>query len=536
MQHKGTVQSQYGLDQCGIEQAKNVYWNLTRPQLYEEALQRKEGVLSADGPLIVHTGEYTGRSPKDKYVVCDEMTEADVWWGSVNRPISQATYDSVKARMMAHIAERDIFVFDGYAGADPDYRLSVRVVTEYAWQSLFAQNMFIREPERTKLAAHEPTFTVIDMPNFFADPARDGTRSGTFIFVNFSERTVLIGGTQYAGEIKKSVFTALNYYLPRQGVMSMHCSANYGETKEDTALFFGLSGTGKTTLSNDPNRPLIGDDEHGWSANGVFNYEGGCYAKVINLDAEGEPEIYATTKQFGTIIENVVYDQSTRVIDFTDGHYTQNTRAVYPITHLTNVDLDGQTLHAKNIVFLSADAFGILPPISRLTREQAMYYFLSGYTAKVAGTERGVTEPVPDFSACFGAPFLPLHPGIYGELLGKKMDEHDAKVWLINTGWSGGTASTADRIKLRYTRRMVTAALTGELDDATTDKAKYFNLAIPTAIEGVPSEILNPRNAWADKAAYDAQAAKLVGLFQENFKHFADGVSAEVIAAGPSLD
>ena len=536
MQHIGTAQGQVGLDNHGITHAQTVHWNLTPPQLYEQALARGEGVLSADGPLIVHTGEYTGRSPKDKYVVRDAMTEADVWWGSVNQPITQETYESVKARMMAHIAKQDIFVFNGYAGADPDYRIAVRVVTEYAWQNLFANNMFIRESDHEKLAAHDPTFTVIDMPDFFADPNTDGTRSGTFVFVNFSERTVLIGGTQYAGEIKKSVFTALNYYLPREGVMSMHCSANYGETKEDTALFFGLSGTGKTTLSNDPNRPLIGDDEHGWSDNGVFNYEGGCYAKVINLDAEGEPEIFSTTQKFGTIIENVVYDDATRAIDFTDGKYTQNTRAVYPITHLNNVDLGGQTLHAKNIVFLTADAFGILPPISRLTREQAMYYFLSGYTAKVAGTERGVTEPVPDFSACFGAPFLPLHPGVYGELLGQKIDKHDAKIWLINTGWSGGTASTADRIKLRYTRRMVTAALTGELDDVETETAKYFNLPIPTAIEGVPSEILNPRNAWADTAAYDAQATQLVELFQNNFKNFESGVSAEVIAAGPSVE
>ena len=534
MQHKGTIQSKFGLENHGIDRAQTVHWNLTPPQLYEQALQRGEGVLSADGPIIVHTGEYTGRSPKDKYVVKDAMTSEDVWWGSVNQPITQATYESVKARMLAYIADRDLFVFDGYVGADPDYRMPSRVITEYAWQSLFARNMFIREPDSATLAQHEPTFTIIDMPNFYADPERDGTRSGTFVFVNFSERTVLIGGTQYAGEIKKSAFTALNYYLPRQGVMSMHCSANYGETKEDTALFFGLSGTGKTTLSNDPNRPLIGDDEHGWSDNGVFNYEGGCYAKVINLDAEGEPEIFSTTKKFGTIIENVVYHPDTRCIDYTDGKYTQNTRAVYPITHLSNVDLGGQTSHAKNIIFLTADAFGILPPISRLTREQAMYYFLSGYTAKVAGTERGVTEPIPDFSACFGAPFLPLHPGVYGELLGEKMDKHNANVWLINTGWSGGTANTAKRIKLGYTRRMVTAALTGELDTVEMETAAYFNLAIPTAIDGVPSEILNPRTAWADTAAYDTQALKLVDLFNQNFEKYASGVSAEVAAAGPT--
>ncbi len=535
MKHFGKHISQHGIENQGIREAKSVHWNLSVPQLVEAALSREEGVLAPEGPLLVSTGKYTGRSPKDKYVVKDAMTEGDVWWGSINQPTTPERFATIKERMMAYMADKELFVFDGYAGADEKYRMPVRVVTEYAWQSLFARNMFIREADGKKLESHTPEFTVIDMPNFHAIPEVDGTRSETFIFVNFTEKIVLIGGTQYAGEIKKSVFSALNYYLPKEGVMSMHCSANYGDSRDDAALFFGLSGTGKTTLSNDPERPLIGDDEHGWSDNGVFNYEGGCYAKVINLDAEGEPEIYATTRKFGTIIENTVFDPETRKIDFFDAKYTQNTRAVYPITHLTNVDLEGQMGHPKNIVFLTADAFGVLPPISKLTREQAMYYFLSGYTAKVAGTERGVTEPVPDFSACFGAPFLPLHPGVYAKLLGEKIDEHDAQVWLVNTGWSGGPAGVSDRIKLRYTRRMLTAALSGELDNVAFSEDPFFGLAVPAEVEEVPTQILMPRNAWADQMAYDDQATKLVGLFMNNFKNFESGVKAEVIAAGPKM-
>ncbi len=533
MQHFGKFKSRHGLDHHGISEAGNVYWNQNPAQLYETILERKEGVLSTDGPLIIHTGEYTGRSPKDKYVIRDATTQDNVWWGDINQPATREQYASLKARMMQYIADKDIHVFDGYAGADPTYRMPVRVVSEFAWHSLFAHNMFIRETDGAKLEQHVPQFTVINLPGFEADPERDSLRSKTFIFVNFTEHVVLVGGTEYGGEIKKSIFSALNYYLPLKGVMSMHCSANYGETIDDTALFFGLSGTGKTTLSSDPNRTLIGDDEHGWSDTGIFNFEGGCYAKVINLDAEGEPAIFATTKKFGTIIENVVFDPESRAIDYTDGKYTQNTRAVYPITSLDNVDLSGMTGHARNIVFLTADAYGVLPPISKLTREQAMYHFLSGYTAKVAGTERGVTEPVPNFSACFGAPFLPLHPGVYADLLGKKIDLHNANVWLVNTGWNGGPAGEADRIKLSYTRRMITAALTGELDSAEYQTEPHFGLATPASINGVPDDMLMPRNTWVDKAAYDTQAQKLVGLFQTNFKQFETGVSAEVIAAGP---
>lgn len=535
MKHFGKHISNYGLENHGITDAGDVYWNQIPAQLYEQILDRGEGILSADGPLIIHTGEYTGRSPLDKYIIRDETTENHVWWGDINQWATPAQFTALKKRMMAHIADtkQDLHITDAYAGADPEYRLPVRVISQYAWHGLFSNNMFIRETDKTKLETHVPEFTVITVPSFEADPAIDGIRSGTFIFVNFTDNIVLVGGSQYGGEIKKSVFSALNYYLPLKGVMSMHCSANYGETKEDTAVFFGLSGTGKTTLSSDPNRTLIGDDEHGWSDNGVFNYEGGCYAKAINISPTGEPEIFATTKKFGTIIENVEFDPDTRTIDYSGTKYTQNTRIVYPVTHLDNVDVGGMTSHAKNIIFLTADAFGVLPPISKLTREQAMYHFLSGYTAKVAGTERGVTEPVPAFSSCFGAPFLPLHPGVYADLLGQKIDKHDAKIWLINTGWNTGPAGDTDRIKLSYTRSMVTAALSGDLDDIACETEPFFGLAIPTAVKDVPTALLTPRNSWADKAAYDAQAAKLVGLFIENFKQFESGVSAEVIAAGP---
>ena len=533
MQTFGANVSSYGVENHGIANPGTVYWNLPTSMLYEQITQRREGMIAHLGPVVVHTGDHTGRSPNDRFIVQEPTTEQEIWWGKVNRPISQQCFDRLYRKLIAYIQNRDIFVFDGYAGADERYRMPIRVINEYAWHNLFARNMFIRELDPEKLAHHVPQFTVIDMPRFHADPETDGTNSQTFILVDFGKRLVIIGGSEYGGEMKKSIFSALNYYLPKRGVLSMHCSANYGEDINDVALFFGLSGTGKTTLSNDTSRTLIGDDEHGWTDEGVFNFEGGCYAKVIRLDPKGEPEIYETTRRFGTILENVVMDRWTRRVDLDDATFTQNTRSSYPISHIPNATRTGLGGHPKNVMFLTADAFGVLPPISKLTREQAMYHFLSGYTAKVAGTERGVTDPVPNFSACFGAPFMPLHPGEYAKLLGEKIDKHDVKVWLINTGWTGGPFGVGSRMKLAFTRKMVSAALNGELDDVETFTEPYFGLAIPKEIAGVPSEVLNPRDTWEDKEAYDKQATRLVGMFIENFKQFEDGVPQAVIDAGP---
>lgn len=534
MQNFGAFVSEYGVENHGIKNAGTVYWNLSTPMLYEQAIRRHEAIMAHLGPLVASTGDHTGRSPNDKFTVREPSSEEDIWWGKVNRPFSQEDFDYLHQKMLAYIQNRDIFVFDGYAGADPRYQMPVRIITEYAWHNLFVRNMFIREFDSEKLRQHKPEFTVIDMPRLKAEPETDGTNSQTFILVDFGKRLVLIGGTEYAGEMKKSIFSAMNYYLPKQGVMSMHCSANYGDDPDDVALFFGLSGTGKTTLSNDTERTLIGDDEHGWSDDGVFNFEGGCYAKVIRLDPEGEPEIYETTRRFGTILENVVVDNTTRRVDLDDASMTENTRASYPISHIPNATRTGMGGHPKHVMFLTADAFGVLPPISRLTRDQAMYHFLSGYTAKVAGTERGITEPVPNFSACFGAPFMPLHPGRYAELLGEKIDKHGSQVWLVNTGWTGGPYGTGARVKLAYTRRMVRAALKGELDDVETMEEPFFGLAIPTHVEGVPNEILNPRNTWSDKEAYDAQAQKLKDMFAANFENYKEGVSKQVAMAGPA--
>lgn len=533
MQNFGPSVSHFGIENHGIKNAGTVYWNLTTPMLYEQVAQRREGVVGHLGPLLVRTGDHTGRSPNDKFIVREPTSEKDIWWGAVNQGIEQEKFDNLYRRIQAYLQNRDVFIFDGYAGADPVYRMPVRIITEFAWHSLFARNMFLRELDLHKLRHFVPEFTVIDVPLFHADPQFDGVRSQTFILVDFGKRMVLIGGTQYSGEIKKSIFSALNYYLPKRGVLSMHCSANYGRNKDDVALFFGLSGTGKTTLSSDPQRTLIGDDEHGWSDHGVFNFEGGCYAKVIRLDPQGEPDIYETTRRFGTILENVAYSSETREIDLDDDSLTENTRASYPITHIDNVDVSGVAGHPKHIVFLTADAFGVLPPISKLTTNQALYHFLSGYTAKVAGTERGVTEPKATFSACFGAPFMPLHPGVYARLLGEKLEQHKSHVWLVNTGWTGGPYGVGKRMKLAYTRRMVTAALAGELDNVETVADPIFGLHVPAAVEGVPAEVLNPRNTWESGEAYDAQANKLAQMFVDNFKQFEDGVHADVIAAGP---
>ena len=508
MQNQGPVVSSVRLDKHGIHRAGNVFWNLPPARLYEEALCRSEGRLAAAGPLVATTGQHTGRSPNDKFVVREPGSADDIWWGTVNREISEEHFDRLYRKMVDHLAERDLFVFDGFAGTDPRFRLPVRVINQYAWHNLFARNMFVR-PTPEELAHHDPGFVVLDAPTLQADPETDGTHSSTFILVHMGRRMVLIGGTEYAGEIKKSIFSVMNYMLPKQGVMSMHCSANYGATRDDVALFFGLSGTGKTTLSADPDRTLIGDDEHGWGEDGVFNIEGGCYAKVIRLDPAGEPQIYATTRTFGTILENVVLDPETRSLDLDDDTLTENTRSSYPITQVANADPGGCAGHPNNVIFLTADAFGVLPPISRLSHEQAMYHFLSGYTAKVAGTERGVTEPSATFSACFGAPFMPLHPGVYAKLLGEKLQRHGSRVWLVNTGWTGGAYGTGSRMKLAHTRRMVSAALAGELDSVETVEDPIFGLHIPVTVEGVPDEVLRPRATWADGEAYDAAAKKL---------------------------
>ena len=526
--------SDTGLETHGLTNLKSVYWNLSTPELYEEAIRRHEGLMAHLGPLLVRTGQFTGRSPNDKFVV-DEPTSSDkIWWGKVNRPFELDRFAELHRRMASYLQSKDVFVQDCFAGADPEYRMPVRIITQYAWHSLFARNMFIQaKPE--ELAQHRPEFVVIDCPGFHAYPAVDRTNSDVFILVNFGERLVLIGGTEYAGEIKKSVFTALNYLLPLRDVLSMHCSANVGPGG-DTALFFGLSGTGKTTLSADPKRTLIGDDEHGWSENGIFNFEGGCYAKTIKLSAEAEPEIYQTTRRFGTILENVGIDSDTRRLDLDDSSLTENTRAAYPISHIPNATRSGRGNHPKNIVFLTADAFGVLPPIAKLTPDQAMYHFISGYTAKVAGTERGVTEPQATFSACFGAPFMAQHPSVYARLLGRKIQQHQVACWLVNTGWTGGPHGVGHRMSIAHTRAMINAALNGELDGVPTVPDPIFGVAVPTACPNVPAEVLIPRNTWADGAAYDEQAHKLAQMFTHNFRQFSENVSAEVCAAGPAAE
>jgi phosphoenolpyruvate carboxykinase (ATP) len=525
-------ESAAGLSAQGLNPKGKVHWNLLAPELVEAAVRRGEGQLADMGPFVANTSPHTGRSPNDKFVVREPGSEADVDWGKVNQPISPEHYELLKADVKAYLNGLDeVFVQDLYCGADPDTRLSVRYVLPNAWHANFVRNMFIR-PELAQLASFAPNFTVLHAPEFHADPAKHGTRTSTFIVLNLAENTILIGGTRYAGELKKSMFTVMNYLLPKQGVLSMHCSANIG-TDGDTALFFGLSGTGKTTLSADPERGLIGDDEHGWSPTGTFNFEGGCYAKVINLSAEGEPDIYQTTQMFGTVLENVVLNEPTRTVDFANQSITENTRASYPLHYIKNHVPSGRGGHPLNVVFLTADAFGVLPPIAKLTPEQAMYYFLSGYTAKVAGTERGVTEPQATFSACFGAVFLVWHPTKYAQMLGELLRKHEAQVWLVNTGWSGGAYGTGSRMKLSHTRAMIREALAGSLNNVNTREHPVFGLHMPTVIEGVPTEVLDPRGTWKDPAAYDVQAAKLAGMFRDNITKFGDAVPADIIAAGP---
>lgn len=525
-----TATATSGIEAQGLDPQEDVYHNLSPAQLYEETLRHGTGRIAHMGGLVTVTAPHTGRSPNDRFVVKEPTTEAKIDWGSVNVPISEEHYSALKSDVIAHLNQRELYVHDAKAGADVRYGINVRVISESPWHALFAYNMFLRLTAEEK-HGFEPDFTVYHAPTLKADPAKHGTRSSTFIVVNFADRSVVIGGTQYAGEIKKSIFSVLNAELPAKGVLPMHCSANVG-ANGDAALFFGLSGTGKTTLSADPSRGLIGDDEHGWSDNGVFNFEGGCYAKTIRLAPEGEPDIYRATKMFGTILENVVLDEN-REVDYDDGSITENTRASYPIHYIPNALEESVGGHPKNVVFLTADAFGVLPPIARLTPEQAMYHFVSGYTAKVAGTERGVTEPQATFSACFGAPFLPQHPSVYADMLGEKINEHGANVWLVNTGWTGGPHGVGSRMSLRHTRAMVQAALEGALDDVETVADPVFGVFVPTAVPGVPSEVLMPRNTWDDTSAYDAAAAKLAEMFKANFAQYADRMSDAITQAGP---
>jgi phosphoenolpyruvate carboxykinase (ATP) len=520
----------FDLTPHGVD-ARRVWPNLEAAALYEHAARRGEGKLTEHGALAVLTTPHTGRSPKDKFVVDEDSSRSQIWWDR-NERFSPERFDRLLADAQRYLsALPEVFVEDLFGGADPEYRLPVRFITPNAWQALFVRNMFIR-PTKAELASFGPSFVVYHLPEFQADPAVHGTRSSTFIVLNFAKRVILIGGTRYAGEMKKSIFTALNYLLPQQGVLPMHCSANLGSAG-DTAIFFGLSGTGKTTLSADPGRKLIGDDEHGWTDSGVFNFEGGCYAKVIRLSQQGEPEIWAASRRFGTVLENVLVDEATRTVDFNSDQVTENTRSSYPIHFIPNFEPTGRGGHPRTIVFLTADAFGVMPPIARLTPEQAMYHFLSGYTAKVAGTERGVTEPAATFSACFGAPFLPLHPGVYAKMLGERIAKHGARVWLVNTGWTGGGFGTGSRMKLGHTRAMVTAALSGELDGAQYRKDPVFGFEVPTGVPNVPVEVLDPRGTWRDPAAYDGQAAKLAGMFKENFRSFAGEAADSVVKAGP---
>ena len=508
--------------------------DLAAAALVQMAVRDGEGSLVAEGALATTTGPHTGRSPKDRFIVERPSVRASIDWGNVNQPIDAARHDRLWAKARAHVRGRDLYVQDLLAGADPSYRLRVRVITETAWHSLFARNMFL-VPARGELQGFEPDFTVVQLPSLRAEPALHGTRSQAAIVVDLERRTVLICGTRYAGEIKKSIFSVLNYLLPEQGVLPMHCSANVGPDG-DVAIFFGLSGTGKTTLSADPGRQLIGDDEHGWGPHGVFNFEGGCYAKVIRLSAEHEPEIFAASTRFGAILENVVVDPLSGAVDLDDDSLTENTRASYPLRFIPNASATGIAGYPRHIVMLTADAFGVLPPISRLSPEQAMYHFLSGYTAKVAGTERGLgNEPQPEFSTCFGSPFLPLDPSVYGNMLRELIAKHNVDCWLVNTGWTGGKFGTGSRMPIKVTRALLTAALDGSLRNVEFRTDKYFGFAVPTALPGVPSEILDPVNTWKDKAEFDKTARALVGMFQKNFAKFEAQVDAEVRAAAPDL-
>lgn len=517
----------------GLGNVAAAHWNLAPAQLVEETIELGEGFLTSTGALAVDTGEFTGRSPKDRFVVYDDVTKDTVWWGNVNIKFDSDKFESLYQRMRAYLTGREVYVRDAYACADPEYRLNLRVVTEMPWSNMFAHNMFLR-PTEEEILSFDPEWSIICAPGFEADPEVDGTRQHNFAILNFSRKMVLIGGTGYTGEIKKGIFSVLNYVLPQdRGVLSMHCSANIG-AEGDTAVFFGLSGTGKTTLSADPNRDLIGDDEHGWTDNTVFNFEGGCYAKCIDLTAEKEPQIHGAVR-FGALLENIALKENSTEVDYSNCDKTENTRVSYPIHHIDNAATPSMGGIPKNIFFLTADAFGVLPPISKLTPGQAMYHFISGYTAKVAGTEAGVTEPQTTFSACFGAPFLPLHPTRYAEMLGEKMKAHNVNIWLINTGWSGGPYGTGSRISLKYTRAMITAALNGELDNVSFENHPVFGLSMPTECPNVPSEVLSPRSTWANVSDYDAKAQELAEAFVKNFEQFSEFANDEILAAAPNV-
>jgi phosphoenolpyruvate carboxykinase (ATP) len=532
VQESGLRNSAYGADKFGLTGLKGVHWNLGAERLYEFALAAKEAEITAGGPLCAETGIHTGRSPKDKFIVCDESTEKSVWWEK-NGKLTPEQFDVLYEDFLEHAEGKNIFAQDLYAGADPKYRIRTRVYSELAWHSIFIRSLLVR-PEREELMHYVPELTILCLPTFQADPKKHGVRSETVIALDFSRKIILIGGSYYAGEMKKSVFSTLNFYLPPQGVMPMHCSANVGKNG-DVALFFGLSGTGKTTLSADPNRMLLGDDEHGWGPQGVFNFEGGCYAKTIRLSAEAEPEIYATTQRFGSVLENVVYDAETRVCDFDDDSKTENTRVAYPLHFIPNALTTGRAGQPKNVVLLAADAFGVMPPIAKLTPAQAMYHFLSGYTAKVAGTEKGLVGVQPEFSTCFGAPFLPRHPSVYGNLFRDMIALYNVDCWLVNTGWTGGIYGVGRRMPIKVTRTLLTAALDGSLKNAEFRTDPYFGFQVPTSVPGVEPHILQPSKTWDNNAEFDETARKLVSMFQKNFAAFESHVDAEVRAAAPEV-
>lgn len=532
MKEFGLKSEKIGLEAAGIKKVKEAYWNLTPAELIEDAVHDEEGHLTDTGALMCDTGKFTGRSPQDRFIVEDEITKDKVWWGNINKPISPEKFDRIHNKMIGYLEEKRVYVRDAYAGADKTHRLKLRVINTMAWHNLFCYNMFIAPPDY-KLQDFDPNFTIICCPEFEADPETDGVRQENFAIINLKKRMILVGGTTYSGEMKKGIFTVLNFLLPTEDkVLPMHCSANMGIEKHDTAIYFGLSGTGKTTLSADPERLLIGDDEHGWTDKNVFNFEGGCYAKVIDLKEENEPDIFHAIK-YGAILENTRFIPGTRTVDYTNKEVTENTRVSYPIEHIENIAKPSIGGIPHNIFFLTCDAFGVIPPIQRLSKGQAMYHFISGYTSKVAGTEAGITEPVPAFSACFGAPFMPLHPTVYAEMLGEKMDKHEVNVWLVNTGWTGGPYGVGSRIKLKYTRAMISAALSGVLENVGYRKHSIFGAEIPLTCPNVPNEILSPRETWKNDQAFYKMANELAEKFQKNFDKFRDNASDEILAGEP---